>query len=115
MFYLNPNNLASFSFAAATRIHTSFIYLVQYDLTHYSSRAVSETQLGGVLEVGEVEARVLATELVGGGFGDVVGAEQDSHSVLGESDLGDPFAPMPLPHSSVQLLFGWWGQGTWWS
>jgi len=64
---------------------------------------------GGV--VGEVEARRVAAEAVGGlvvgerrFLGGVEGAEPEAGAVPREADLGDPLAPVPLPHAAVQLL-----------
>lgn len=68
-----------------------------------------------VAEVGEVEPGEVAAELVGGPvvgqgglFGGVEGAEPEPSTVLGETDLRHPFAPMSLPYSSVELG-GFWG------
>lgn len=67
-------------------------------------------EVGLVSEVGEVEPGEIAAELVGGSvvgqgglFGGVEGAEPKPGTVLRETDLGDPFAPMTLPHSSIEL------------
>ncbi|KAJ0431400.1 hypothetical protein HanIR_Chr17g0847951 [Helianthus annuus] len=38
------------------------------------------------------------------GFSRVISPKPHPHSVLRESDLTNPFAPMPLPHSSVKLF-----------
>ena len=61
-------------------------------------------------EVGEVEPCEVASELVGGlvvrqgGFlGGVKGSQPEPCTVLGESDLGNPLTPVPLPHTSVKL------------
>uniref|UniRef100_A0A8R7K4N2 Uncharacterized protein n=1 Tax=Triticum urartu TaxID=4572 RepID=A0A8R7K4N2_TRIUA len=66
--------------------------------------------VGAVHDAGEVEARVLAAEPVGGavvgvrgGLGRVVGAEPDAHPVLRQPDLRHPLAPLPLPHTAVHL------------
>jgi len=64
---------------------------------------------GGV--VGEVEARRVAAEAVGGLvvgerrlLGGVEGAEPEAGAVAREADLRHPLAPVPLPHAAVQLL-----------
>jgi hypothetical protein len=64
---------------------------------------------GGV--VGEVEARRVAAEAVGGLvvgqrrlLGGVEGAEPEPGAVAREPDLRHPLAPVPLPHAAVQLL-----------
>ncbi|KAJ1268375.1 hypothetical protein BS78_07G129900, partial [Paspalum vaginatum] len=64
---------------------------------------------GGV--VGEVEARGVAAQAVGGLvvgerglLGGVEGAEPQPGAVAGQPDLRHPLAPVPLPHAAVQLL-----------
>uniref|UniRef100_A0A6N2LUG4 Uncharacterized protein n=1 Tax=Salix viminalis TaxID=40686 RepID=A0A6N2LUG4_SALVM len=39
-------------------------------------------------------------------FSCVEGAEPETGSVLGQTDLSDPLAPVPLPYSSVRA--SWW-------
>lgn len=65
---------------------------------------------GGVAEIGEVKAGEVTAELEGGfvvgqsGFmGGVKGAEPEPCAVLREADLGHPFAPVTLPHATVEL------------
>lgn len=70
-------------------------------------------EFGGemVADTGEIEPGEVSSELVGGlvvgqgcFLGRIEGAEPEAGSVLGESDLGDPFAPVALAHSSVELV-----------
>lgn len=68
----------------------------------------------GVAEMREVEPSEVAAELEGGlvishggFFSGVEGAEPEPGAVLGEPDLGYPFAPVALAHATVE--FGWFG------
>jgi hypothetical protein len=61
--------------------------------------------------VGEVEPRRVPSEAVRrlvvgqrGLLGGVEGAQPQPGAVAGEPDLGDPLAPVALPHAAVQLL-----------
>lgn len=63
-----------------------------------------------MLEMREIEPGKLSPEFIGGLIvcqssllGCIESAEPEAGSVLGESDLGDPFAPMSLSYSSVEF------------
>lgn len=67
-----------------------------------------------VAEIWEIKPREVTSKFVrglvvsqGGFFGGVEGAKPEPGSVLGKSDLGDPFSPMPLSHPSIELC-GFW-------
>ncbi len=67
-----------------------------------------------VAEIWEIEPREVTSKFErglvvsqGGFFGGVEGAKPEPGSVLGKSDLGDPFSPMPLSHPSIELR-GFW-------
>ena len=79
-----------------------------------------------MLEMREIEPGKISPELIGclivsqsRLFGGIEGAEPEAGSVLWESDLSNPFAPMPLSHSSVEFcglrrsayMFHWNGFG----
>lgn len=65
-----------------------------------------------MLKMWEIESGKLSPELIGGLvvsqsrlFGCIEGAEPETGSVLGESDLRDPLAPVSLSNTSVE--FSW--------
>lgn len=67
-----------------------------------------------MLEIREIEPGKISPELIGclivsqsRFFGGIESAEPEAGSVLGESDLSNPFAPMSLSHSSVEFCGLW--------
>lgn len=58
-------------------------------------KAAGEVEPGG----GPTEAELCCVEGSGGLLGRIVGPEPDPVAAVGQADLRDPLAPLPLPHS----------------
>lgn len=96
--------------ALARHAHADGLDLGVDGVAERAERVGNARGIGAVHDAGEVEARVLAAEPVGGavvgvrrGLGRVVGAEPDAHPVLRQPDLRHPLPPLPLPHAPVKL------------